>query len=168
MVRTDPATRPFLMEHSLELFYADRFPGIEILLRERDDEIRYPEGRHQRLPFPLRFPAGRKPPASWCATAKFYLWSYDKTRAGDVTVMAPLTAEFLAELVPHLGRVDVTEEHSPRPPGRRPRDRPDSPPARPSRPRRALRRFDRDLSWYAILEADDWNHPGARHRRGDV
>ena len=161
VVLTDPATRPFLMEKSLDLFYADRFPGIEILLREGDLETRYPEGV-TNLTIPAPRPGWKRTSGILVRDGKFYLWSYDKTRAGDVTVMAPLTADFLAQLVPRLGRVDVTEEHF--------TDRADvarevgqitaGPPLPPSQGRFA--RFDRDLSWYAILDADDWNHPGVR------
>ena len=110
VVRTDPATRPFLMEKSLDLFYADRFPGIEILLRERDEETRYPEGAtNETLPAPL--PGWKKTSGVLVRDGKFYLWAYEKTLAGDVTIMAPLTTDFLAQLVPRLGRVEVAEEH---------------------------------------------------------
>lgn len=156
VVRTDPATRPFLMEKSLDLFYTDRFPGIEILLREGDLETRYPEGATIPAPRP-----GWKPTRGVLVRdGKFYLWSYDKTRAGDVTVMAPLTPDFLAQLVPRLGQVDVAEEHF--------SDRagvaqevarlPTGTPLPAARGR--FGRFDRDLLWYAIINADDWDHPG--------
>jgi phosphoserine phosphatase RsbU/P len=162
VVRTDPATRPFLMERSLDLFYADRFPGIEILLRERDEETRYPEGATSAtLPAPL---SGWKAKTAGVLVrnGKFYLWSYDKTRAGDVTVMAPLTPEFLAQLVPRLGQVDVMEEHYLDQAGvaQEVRKIPVGSPLPPSQSR--FSRFDRDLSWYAILDADDWDHPGQK------
>jgi sigma-B regulation protein RsbU (phosphoserine phosphatase) len=158
VVRTDPATRPFLMEKSLDLFYADRFPGIEILLRERDEETRYPEGATITAPIP-----GWKPTRGVLVRdGKFFLWSYDKTRAGDVTVMAPLTSEFLAELVPRLGKVDVMEKHFSDREGvaQEVREMPVGAPLPPSQGRFA--RFDQNLSWYAILEADDWDHPGQK------
>ncbi len=156
VVRTDPATRPFLMEKSLDLFYADRFPGIEILLREGDLETRYPEGA--TIPAPL--PGWKPTRGVLVRDGKFYLWSYDKTRAGDVTVMAPITADFLAQLVPRLGQVNIAEEHFSNRAGvaqevsRLPAGAP-LPAAQGG-----LGRFDRDLLWYAILNADDWDHPG--------
>lgn len=158
VVRTDSAIRPFLMERSLDLFYADRFPGVEILLRERGEEIRYPEGATPAsIPAPL--PGWEKTSGVLVRDGKFYLWSYDKTRMGDVTVMAPLSPEFLAELVPRLGRVDVSEEHflDRQGVGREiqiPAGRP-LPPSSSS-----FSRFDPDLSWSAILQTADWNHPG--------
>ena len=78
VVRTEPASRPPVMQHSLDLFYRDRFPGIEILLREAGRQIRYPETR-QTPPFRRRSTAGSPPAACWYATASSYLWSYDKT-----------------------------------------------------------------------------------------
>lgn len=158
VVRTDSATRPFLMERSLDLFYADRFPGIEILLREGDEEIRYPEGATSAS-IPAPRPGWKKTSGVLVRDGKFYLWSYDKTRTGDVTVMAPLSPEFLAELVPRLGRVDVTEEHFLDRQGvareiQMPAGRP-LPPSSSS-----FSRFDPDLSWSAILKTADWNHPG--------
>ncbi len=158
VVRTDSESRPFVMRRSLDLFYADRFPGIEILLRESDHEIRYPEDA--TIPTPR---SGWRPTSGVLVRGgKFYLWSYDRTRTGDVTVMAPLTAEFLAQLVPHLGQVDVMEEHFSNQQGvaQEVREIPAGAPLRPSQSR--LSRFDRDVSWYAILEADDWDHPGQK------
>jgi phosphoserine phosphatase RsbU/P len=156
VVRTDPATRPFLMEKSLDLFYADRFPGIEILLREGDLETRYPEGA--TIPAPR--PGWKSTRGILVRDGKFYLWSYSKTPAGDVTVMAPLTQEFLAQLVPRLGQVDVAEEHFSNRAGvaKEVRRLPASMPLPP--PKSGFGSFDRELLWYAILNADDWNHPG--------
>lgn len=158
VVRTDPATRPFLMEKSLDLFYADRFPGIEILLRERDQETRYPEGATaETIPAPRD--GWKKTAGLLVRNGKFYLWSYDKTRAGDVTVMAPLTPEFLAELVPRLGRVDITEEHFSDRNGVA-RDVGGLPAGAPLPPAQGrFGPFDQSLTWYAIVDANDWDHP---------
>ena len=103
VVRTDQASRPPVMERTIDLFYRDRYPGIEILLRESGREIRYPEGA--TIPAPL---SGWKPRSGVLVReGNFYLWSYAQTLSGDVTVTAPLTSEFLAELVPKLGLVNV-------------------------------------------------------------
>lgn len=155
VVRTDPATRPFLMEKSLDLFYADRFPGIEILLREGDLETRYPEGA--TIPTPL--PGWKPTRGVLVRDGKFYLWSYDKTRAGDVTVMAPMTSDFLAQLVPRLGQVDIAEEHFSSRAGVAQEVRRFPAATRLPAAKGGLGRFDRDLLWYAILNVDDWDHP---------
>jgi len=160
VVRTDPAIRTNVMTRSLDLFYRDRFPGIEILLREGGQQIRYPEDATEvTIPAPLE---GWQPTSRVLVRdGKFYLWSYAKTPAGDVTVMAPLTREFLGRLVPDLGQVDIGEERSlaqenvaeeahdiditfngPRPP-------------LPS----AKWRFDPEITWFANLPLDNWNHP---------
>ncbi len=152
VVRTDQASRPPVMERTIDLFYRDRYPGIEILLRESGREIRYPEGA--TIPAPL---------SGWTPTSgvlvrdgKFYLWSYAQTLSGDVTVTAPLTGEFLAELVPKLGVVNV---------GPTSRDS-----AQTLREARGIAtasslppasyRFDPEVVWVATLPAADWNHPG--------
>jgi sigma-B regulation protein RsbU (phosphoserine phosphatase) len=161
VVRTDPASRPVVMGRSLDLFYADRFPGIEILLRERDHELRYPEGA--TIPSPL--PGWQPTRGVLVRDGKFYLWSYARTNAGDVTVMAPLTGEFLADLVPHLGQVDVRETASDQAgAAQEARDIPNSAPLPPSKSR--FSRFDPGVLWFAYLEADDWAHPGRKTGEG--
>jgi len=104
VARTDPESRPAVMERAVDLFYRDRFPGIEVLLREAGGrQIRYPEGAMPPAPLP-----------GWEATSgvlaregRFYLWSYAKTSAGDITITAPVTRDLLASLVPNLGLVDA-------------------------------------------------------------
>lgn len=158
VVRTEPVSRPAVMERSLDLFYADRFPGIEILLREKDQGvIRYPEGA--TIPAPL--PGWQATHGVLLMDRKFYLWSYARTQAGDVTAMVPLTSQFLAGLVPRLGQVDLRET----PPdqegvAQEARDIPAGAPLPPSKSR--LSRFDPPVVWFANLEADEWDHPGAK------
>ena len=104
VVRTDPASRPPVMERTIDLFYRDRYPG------HRNSSARSRTARSvirrtpPRVAFPSRSDGWKPRTASWCATASSILWSYAKTPTGDVTVTAPLTREFLAELVPDLGR----------------------------------------------------------------
>ncbi|HEX5432582.1 MAG TPA: hypothetical protein VFW83_11495, partial [Bryobacteraceae bacterium] len=143
VVRTDPEIRPSVMERTIDLLYRDKFPGIEVLLREgANRQIRYPEGT--MLPAPLD---GWKPTSGvMVRDNKFYLWSYAKTSSGDVTVTAPLTREFLSGLVPQLGLVNIGEA--------RPGSRPTVAEARvanvgirpPSRSR-----FDIAIDWFATL-----------------
>jgi sigma-B regulation protein RsbU (phosphoserine phosphatase) len=158
-VRTEPVSRPPVMERSLDLFYLDRFPGIEILLREGDHEIRYPEGA--TIPAPL--PGWQPTRGVLVRNGKFYLWSYAKTQAGDVTAMVPLTSQFLAGLVPHLGQVevDLTDTSSDQEGiAQEARDNPTGAPLPDSRSR--FGRFDPAIRWFAQLEADDWDHPGKK------
>ncbi|HEY1758999.1 MAG TPA: SpoIIE family protein phosphatase [Bryobacteraceae bacterium] len=159
VVRTDPTNRPSVMARSLDLFYRDRFPGIEILLREGGQPIRYPEeATEASIPPPVE---GWKPTSGVLVRdGKNYLWSYAKTAAGDVTVMAPLTREFLSQLVPNLGQVDIGEEKASD--QKNVRDEAGDlmfpvaalPPAKS--------RFDLDVLWFATLPVDDWRHPGEK------
>jgi sigma-B regulation protein RsbU (phosphoserine phosphatase) len=153
VVHTDQASRPPVMERTIDLFYRQRYPEIEILLRESGREIRYPEGT--TMPAPLN---GWKPNSGVVVRGgRFYIWSYAKTPSGDVTVAAPLDSSFLAGLVPKLGLVDVGQTSSPRPGAAMEEERGIAatrslPPARS--------RFDPEVIWYATLPADDWSHPG--------
>jgi sigma-B regulation protein RsbU (phosphoserine phosphatase) len=157
VVRTDPASRAPVMTQSLDLFYRDRFPGIEILLREGRQQIRYPEdATDATIPAPLD---GWQPTSGVLVRdGKFFLWSYAKTPSGDVTVMAPLTREFLGGLVPDLGQVDIgqtssVEENV----AQEARDITAGLPLPP-----AKSRFDSDVRWFANLQDSDWNHPGEK------
>lgn len=158
VARTDPESRPAVMERMADLFYRDRYPGIEILLREsllpgKGDgrQIRYPEGANPPAPLP-----GWEPTKGVLARdGHFYLWSYAKTPSGDITITAPLTREFLGNLVPNLGLVDLGAT-------------PNGPvetveearglAANGSLPP-AANRLD-NVVWFATLPSADWNHPG--------
>jgi len=105
IARSAPADRPILMRRMTELFYSERNPGLEILVRDSGKSIRYPDD-------------GTLPPApeGWKNTrgvlvrgGQFYAWSHRKMKTGDVTITAPLTGEFLAGLVPTLGIVEFLE-----------------------------------------------------------
>jgi phosphoserine phosphatase RsbU/P len=152
VVHTDPVSRPNAMERTIDLSYRERYPGIEILLREAGRQIRYPEGA--TIPAPL--PGWQPTKGVLVRDGVFYLWSYAPTPTGDVTVTAPLTSAFLGDLVPNLGRVDVGEapsiatgmaEEARRIAAGRP-----LPAAHGS--------FDPSVLWLATLPTADWNHPG--------
>lgn len=151
---TDPESRPSVMQRTVDLFYRERYPGIEILLREAGGrEIRYPEGALPPAPLP-----------GWDATngvlargGLFYLWSYAKTSTGDITITAPLTRAFLASLVPNLGVVDVGA--TPAGPFATLVQEATGIGATGSLPP-AVNRFDLNVAWLATLPSADWDHPG--------
>jgi sigma-B regulation protein RsbU (phosphoserine phosphatase) len=159
VVRTDPINRTPVMTRSLDLFYRDRFPGIEILLREGGQQIRYPEDATVAS-IPAPFEGWRSTRGVLVRDGEFYLWSYARTPTGDVTVTAPLTREFLGGLVPNLGQVDVgrqstsAQENVAQEAG----DFKFTGPALPA----AKYRFDPDVRWFATLPVDDWNNPSKR------
>jgi sigma-B regulation protein RsbU (phosphoserine phosphatase) len=147
VVRSAPAARAAVMEGMVKLFYQDRYPGIEILAYDADRR-------------PIRYPGNatlEEPADTWQSTRgvllrgnRFYLWSFVKSPAGDVTVVAPLTGEFLAALVPNLGVVDFRESS---PTGR----------ARVSLGASGgelpppVNRFDNEFLWFATLPMADWD-----------
>ncbi|MGA3186277.1 MAG: SpoIIE family protein phosphatase [Bryobacteraceae bacterium] len=105
IVRSAPTDRPIVMQRMTELFYAEHNPGIEVLLREGGKSIRYPE--EGALPPPRE--GWKDTRGVLLRDGQYYLWSHRKTKTGDVTVTAPLTADFLAGLVPNLGVVNILE-----------------------------------------------------------
>ncbi|HLJ15470.1 MAG TPA: SpoIIE family protein phosphatase [Bryobacteraceae bacterium] len=108
--RAEPSQRTAVMQSMADLFYRERFPGVEFLLRESSSVVRYPEGSHIEAP-----------PPGWKTTTglvrkggRFYIWSYARMKSGDITILAPVTREFLDHLVPNLGVVYFAEfgEHA--------------------------------------------------------
>jgi len=153
VIRTDPAMRPSVMERMIDLIYRDRYPGIEILLRESGRSILYPE--ESTLPAPL--PGWPKNKGVLLRDGAFYLWSHAPTQTGDVTVTAPLTPELLAGLVPNLGVVEFRE--LPRGRGTRVvRASSTAPSSRAMPPQ--MNRLDTDVAWFAAIPTADWDHPG--------
>ena len=147
VVRSAPSARASVMEGMVKLFYQDRYPGIEILAYDAERR-------------PIRYPGNatlEEPADTWQPTRgvllrdnRFYLWSFVKSPTGDVTVVAPLTGEFLAALVPNLGVVDFRESS---PTGR----------ARVSLGASGgelpppVNRFDNEFLWFATLPMADWD-----------
>lgn len=104
--KTPPALRATVMRSMADLFYRERYPGIEFLLRERNETVHYPA--ESRL---------EAPPEEWNSTSgvvrkddRFYMWSYAHTKTGDITVLAPMTSDFLDRLAPNLGLVYFRSE----------------------------------------------------------
>lgn len=152
--QAQPADRPGVVRGMIDLFYLERYPGIEALIRDGNRTIRYPENGSPPAPNLL-----------WEDTSgiltrggKFFLWAHKKTPSGDITITAPLTRQYLAGLVPDLGVVDLLESGTSRAAlggasstsGRIPA---------------AANRFDNEFSWYAILPVADWDRPD-RERSG--
>jgi sigma-B regulation protein RsbU (phosphoserine phosphatase) len=151
VARTAPAERVGLIERMIELFYRERYPGIEVVVRDSGKLIRYPG----EVAWP-------PPKDGWKAMrgvlqrdGQFYIWCHQTTPTGDITITKPLTREFLADLVPDLGVVDFFEPrvgrarssgtmafHVPEP----------------------VNRFDSDFLWHAEIPTSDWENPGHQTR----
>ncbi len=96
ILNADRPSRSAVMQRIAELAYKDRYPGLEMILRTRSGIDRYPADGE--------FPA---PPQAWgpisgltIKDGRFYIWSHGKLDDGDFTIVAPLSREYLANLVP--------------------------------------------------------------------
>jgi sigma-B regulation protein RsbU (phosphoserine phosphatase) len=146
IAQTFPAARPGLIERMVELFYRQRYPGIEILVRDSGKTMRYPND--SIMP---------EPHDGWAPTrgvmkraGQFYMWCYEKTSSGDITITVPLTGEYLAGLVQDLGVIGFFESHTGRARSTVARGRvPD-----------ALNRLDVEFLWFAEIPTADWDEPG--------
>ncbi len=149
VVRSRPQDRPAVIQGMIDLFYQERYPGIELVMRDAGRTFRYPPGAAQISP-PEGWPAGG---GILRREDRFYLSSYTRMPQGDILVTAPLTREILASLAPHLGAIDFVEEA-----GRRERlvgtSGGELPPP--------VNRLDREISWFATIPITDWNQPGVR------
>jgi len=139
-------------ERRIDAVYRNRYPGIAALLRESGRETRYPPDAE--LPAPT---------AGWPNVQgvirrdnRFYLWSHQQIAAGDVTVTAPLTPEFLSSLTPDIGQVGFGTL-----PGRQgqPLSQAPSGTVPVSRLPAPLDFFDPEVRWFAAVPAFDWDHP---------
>jgi phosphoserine phosphatase RsbU/P len=153
IVRTAAADRPVVMRRMTELFYGERNPGLEILVRDGSTLTRYPDSG--KLPAPRR---------EWKDTrgvllrdGRIYAWSHRRTDTGDVTVVAPLTGDFLAGLVPNLGAVNFLES----------RGGPEMHSSTKHTLPLPLNRFDREVHWFATIPAASWDEPG-RETEGPI
>ncbi len=152
IVQTDPAGREVFIRQIVDLYFGERYPGVEVLVRQAGRLIRYPESSS------LPPPRDGWPPVSGVMVrdGRYFLWCYAKIDGGDVTVAAPLTGQYLASLVPGLGLVDFGSM------GIRPIGF--SGTAVASRLPPSLERFDNEFQWFASEPAWDWDHPGKEIR----
>ena len=152
--------------------FRERFPGLEVLVRE-DTEWRYPKNASISAP-----------PAGWGETAglvlkdsALYLWAHSIRGGTETTLMAPMTWDALADLVPNLGEVAMAlEEVSPgapvkpgkraeitfqvgekryRMPARGPADRVPG----------AVNRLDREVMYFAPVPVAMWQSPNRMESR---
>jgi sigma-B regulation protein RsbU (phosphoserine phosphatase) len=99
LVRTPEANLDEAVRRGVS-FLSTRFPRIEILIRGTRD-YRYPEDSRIGAP-----PAGWKDANGVVVKDRYpYGWAHVVSGATEVTVMAPLTRDFLAGLIPGLGDV---------------------------------------------------------------
>jgi sigma-B regulation protein RsbU (phosphoserine phosphatase) len=159
IAQTPSAARPALIERMIELFYRERYPGIEVLVRDFQPR---PSGRGSAPASVLRYPGNivvPEPRDGWNPThgvlqrdGRFYMWCYEKTPSGDITITAPLTSEVLAGLVPDLGAVDFVDLRAGRSQTRSTARRVPEP----------VNRFDLEHQWFALIPTSVWDQPGSQ------
>ncbi len=101
VLESDRAGRPDVMRRMAELFYKDKFPGIQMILRTGVGVTRYPTDGT----FPLPLDGWGDTSGVVQKDGEFYTWSHAKLAEGDFTVIAPLSREYLSKMVPNLGVV---------------------------------------------------------------
>lgn len=159
VLTSDRPSRPAVLQRIAELAYRDRFPGIEMMLRTTTGIERYPADGS--------FPP---PPEGWgpisglvVKDGHFYAWSHGKTIDGDFTVVAPLSREYLANLIPNLGIVELLVIRDRERGGfRLDRDLTEGSMAgngSTGLPPRA-HRFDIEIDWPAEVPIEVWESPG--------
>jgi sigma-B regulation protein RsbU (phosphoserine phosphatase) len=164
MLKIAPGARAEEMRRTADLFYKDRFPGVEMILRTPSGVAHYP-GAGTFAP----------PPKQWGRASgvvrkdnALYAWSHMPLPDGDFTVVVPLTPGFLSNLAPKLGIVQIwllretgerktslnIEGKNVEVQGRTTigSDEQLPPPAN---------RFDIEVRWTSLVPIADWNSPGS-------
>jgi phosphoserine phosphatase RsbU/P len=126
-------------------YYWSRFPGFELLIRDQTT-WRYPENA-----------SITPPPEAWrdasgliLKNGALYAWAHAIHESTDVTMLAPVTPETLASLVPGLGELAVRDLKTRMDVVPRGRD-PVPPPANA---------FDLEVSYIVPLKVAVWDAPG--------
>ncbi|MCX6624185.1 MAG: SpoIIE family protein phosphatase, partial [Acidobacteria bacterium] len=151
--------------HELTPYVKDRFPNLEILIREPAGTQRFPEAS-------LLEP----PPAGFGNTGGLLIfrealcaWGHATLGDVEVTTLMPLNSDFLAQLVPGLGAVESNLTLEAPGPGNGPLrfkvgNRVVEAPLDPNGAKQyvpaAEGRLDFEVSWFSILPAAVWQAPG--------
>ena len=159
LIADAPEPRRAPLTPQLAAYIQSRMPGVEILVRD-GGEYRYPEKAGISAPPPVWKDAN----GIVLKDSRFYTWAHAGKSGADVTLMVPLSSDFLADLVPNLGEVflsTLSEVNGAAPAKQRPVRRPAEPDAR----RRANRvpppdsRFDVDVTWLTPITTAAWDSP---------
>lgn len=150
-------------------YVRDRFPNIEILIHDASGVQRFPTGSMLNAP-----PEGFGNTGGLILYRdKLSAWGHSAGQV-EVTALMPLTAEFLAQLVPGLGAVEshlALEETGAANPHSI-RFRIGNRMAEPSAVSHSAERYvpapegrlDREIKWWSILPAAIWQSPGKSQR----
>ncbi len=168
----EPARREAAVERMFDLYFKQRFQGIEVVLRQGDKVYSYPKD--------LRV---QPPPKGWGDVSgvveegsHLFGWAHRNLPEGDVTITAPLSPEYLSALLPQLGvfelyrLTDTNQAQPPAPNSGRRRSlllnrkmqeihEDDRKPAKPVVLRPALNRFDLEIKWMRMVPVYRWEEP---------
>lgn len=167
-----PADRKYAAPNILAYFKI-RFPGIRLYTTGVDGEHGYPPDSP-----PLNLPPGWKDAHGLLERdGKFYGWAHIVKPDETITALAPLTDDLIADLVPNLGQIVLTET-----PHRGEnfdsfsfeKQRPTGKPGKDKQPHRLaihnagtipppMNRFDIDVPWVAFYPHYDWTDPNRKH-----
>jgi sigma-B regulation protein RsbU (phosphoserine phosphatase) len=141
-------------------FFEQRYPGIELLLQEGGVEYHYPAR------------SGLKPPPKgWGNTSGvvvkdglLHAWAHIVEHGGEVTILAPLTRRFLAELAPGIGEVSLVHFPDLNNPTREPEMRlhnpaPGEEAAELPPPPKPVNRLDMEVLWATPIPVAVWESP---------
>lgn len=165
-------------------FFRTRFPDLELFTSDETGDHAYPAGVA-----PLDLPTGWNDATGLLQRdGKFYEWAHINHNGETFTALAPLTDAFIADLVPNLGEIVLSETPHNRGEsdvlGGAPGSRKPNPDYEfkngqwvdkktGSRPQFAIRnaghvpppvnRLDLSVSWSAFFPHYDWNDPNVKH-----
>lgn len=132
MAQATPFRRPEVLP-----YLHHRFPGMEVQIAG-NIVFRYPDNAVLAAP-----PKGWKEASGVIQKeGRLYGWAHAVNQGREVTIVAPLTSDFLTSLVPSLGDVSVLSES-----------------ANTGRVPPRYNRFDADLFWAALVSAGVWEAP---------
>jgi phosphoserine phosphatase RsbU/P len=159
IVQSPPAQRSEFIAHTHE-FTQRLFPTTEVLVREDDRQYRYPPDS-----------AITPPPAEWkdsngiiVKDGQLYSWACRDLDSAQVVIMAPLSQEFLSDLVPGIGDVDLRDFS--RAAGRLPAGPGGAPPARVTHIPPKSNFVDVQITGGAPVPVLLWDSPGNKDNRG--
>jgi sigma-B regulation protein RsbU (phosphoserine phosphatase) len=145
--RSKPVERPEMVRQLAPLM-RDREPGLQILVTG-DQTFRYPENNNVDAP-----------PDGWrdftgivYKGGRFYCMSFVRGTAAQALVLVPLAPDLLANLVPGIGALNLSNHSAP---GSSLNGRlaGSVPPA--------YNAFDSEFIWYNPVEVAEWSHPNTR------
>lgn len=151
-----PEKRVSLVADAASLLEQSGDAGLEILLRDNGREWRFPQDAPSVAP-----------PGDWPDTSGLvlrdqqpFLWAHARTGQGDITMTVPMTADFLASLVPNFGVIDFGDAPAAGGQGAPVHARAfvGGATVRQTLPP-AMNRFDREVRWVSTVWPSDWNHP---------